>query len=69
LLREVRSILHDARINLARPVVVRSGSWRMRPAGSTSNFFSGVKHQERARVDHSIRARRSFGLLCRRLVL
>jgi preprotein translocase subunit SecD len=31
LFRDVRSILHDARINLARPVMVRSGSIEVRP--------------------------------------
>jgi preprotein translocase subunit SecD len=30
-LRDVRSILHDAHINLARPVTVRSGSIEVRP--------------------------------------
>jgi preprotein translocase subunit SecD len=31
LVREVRSILHDAHINLARPVALRSGSIEVRP--------------------------------------
>jgi preprotein translocase subunit SecD len=31
LFREVRSILHDAHINLARPVIIRSGSIEVRP--------------------------------------
>src|SRR5262245_12246815 len=31
LFREVRSILHDAHINLARPVIARSGSIEVRP--------------------------------------
>jgi preprotein translocase subunit SecD len=46
LFREVRSILHDAHINLARPVALRSGSIEVRPlkanfeAARSPNFVS-----------------------------
>ena len=57
LFREVRSILHDAHINMARPVIVRSGSIEVRPLKdnfeaaltklrSLSQEFNGVRPVE-----------------------
>jgi|SRR5215813_10957967 len=55
LFREVRSILHDARINLARPVIVRSGSIEVRPL--KDNFEAALtKLRELSQEFNGVRA-------------